>query len=225
MPGPGPACVCLNQKMRRCLLLVSFIHAICIESSQSLVVNNIVQCNRVDTSYEASVRSFNRFTNLSAWRPAVIQNALDRFQRRNQEDMDKVFRTIFTAMMNQTMKHDYNSNSDLATSIGDLFMSILKPIILIPVAVAVSVPVFAVSLPFILLKNLSPAVILSSVFDIVMKPLVSAAFVLRHPISAATLLRAAAQRAWNAATRRPAPPSPAPSACASPTTDDIRAGG
>jgi hypothetical protein len=117
---------------------------------------------------EKSMVSFQSYTDTSRWRPKIFSSTFDEYHRKVGDDVGRIFEFGFK---------NFRPSSD--NLLANIIITVLSPIILLPLMV----PFVALALPVIMIKHLSLTMLPAIAFDFCLKTVLSAAFVVHHPMS------------------------------------------
>jgi hypothetical protein len=126
---------------------------------------------------ENPIVTYDKYTDTSRWRPQIINSTLEAFAGNVALDVGNIFSVGLNAWFNSTTKQV----TSLDNLFANVFLSILAPFVVIPAMV----PLAAIALPFIMIKNATPMLLPAMAFEISAKALLTAAFVVQHPAAVA----------------------------------------
>ncbi len=123
---------------------------------------------------------FQSYTNTSRWRPKIVADRFDEYAREVASDLGNW--TLF--LFDLGAKSLKNSTATSHGHLEGLIIAILTPVILVPLII----PLVVLAIPVILVKNFSWTMLPAMAVDFCLKIILSAAFVLHHPISAVQIV-------------------------------------
>ena len=162
-------------------MLLSIFAVACLSSGASALNVSTSISNYGISHFDDALLKYYTFTNVSKYRPSIFQIAFVQYEERVSNDCSQIWENMFVKCLEKWCIDPRGTLNALRAIVGVYICSLASIFLFLPTV--------AMLLPFIWLRNLSPDILPAIAFELTMKQLLTIAFVFRHPISAAIVIK------------------------------------